>query len=84
MAVRAPVPEGATDVGEERTRTSSDDAKGAPGASAPGEQGYSGEVTIADEGAAAGPESFQEPFGRPDTSPDGERAAAQFADPPSD
>ncbi|CAA9225014.1 MAG: hypothetical protein AVDCRST_MAG50-784 [uncultured Acidimicrobiales bacterium] len=71
------------DSGDERTRTA-DEAKGAPGASAPGEQGYSGEATIGDVGAAAGPESFQEPFGRPDTSPDGEHAAAQFADPPAD
>ena len=37
------------------------DGAGAPGASGPGEQGYSGEATIGDEGAAAGPESFVDP-----------------------
>lgn len=41
-------------------------AAGAPGASGPGDAGYEGEVTVGDEGAAAGPESFQDPFGRPD------------------
>lgn len=39
---------------------------GAPGASAPGEEGYDGEATIGDEGAAAGPEAYVEPFGRPE------------------
>ena len=34
---------------------------GAPGASGPGEPGYDGEVTLGDEGAAAGPESFVDP-----------------------
>ena len=52
-------------------------AAGAPGASAPGEPGYEGEATIGDEGAAAGEESFQDPFGRPDAmaeaDPDAER-----------
>ena len=38
---------------------------GAPGASAPGEKGYDGEVGVGDEGAEARPESFQDPFGRP-------------------
>lgn len=42
-------------------------AAGAPGASGPGEQGYEGEATIGEEGAAAGAEAFVEPFGRPDT-----------------
>jgi hypothetical protein len=37
-----------------------------PGASAPGEPGYEGEATVGDEGAAAGPEAYQDPFGRPD------------------
>lgn len=40
-------------------------AAGAPGASGPGEPGYAGEATIGDEGAAAGPESFQDPNGTP-------------------
>ena len=39
---------------------------GSPGASEPGEAGYEGEVGVGDEGAHAGPESFQDPFGRPD------------------
>lgn len=42
------------------------DAAGAPGASGPGDPAYDGEATIGDEGAAAGPESFDDPFGRPD------------------
>ncbi|MFP5377690.1 MAG: hypothetical protein ACLGIO_13040 [Acidimicrobiia bacterium] len=42
------------------------DAAGAPGASGPGDPAYDGEATIGDEGAAAGPESFEDPFGRPD------------------
>lgn len=45
-------------------------AAGAPGASGPGDPGYDGEATIGDEGAAAGPEAFADPFGRPDTTPD--------------
>jgi hypothetical protein len=40
-------------------------AAGAPGASGPGEQGYDGEATIGDEGAAAGPEAFEDPNGTP-------------------
>ena len=40
-------------------------AAGAPGASGPGDQGYDGEATIGDEGAAAGPESFVDPNGTP-------------------
>ncbi len=40
-------------------------AAGAPGASGPGEPAYAGEATIGDEGAAAGPESFQDPNGTP-------------------
>lgn len=43
------------------------DAAGAPGASGPGDPGYDGEATLGDEGAAAGPESFGDPFGRPDS-----------------
>ncbi len=38
-----------------------------PGASGPGEPGYEGDVTVGDEGAAAGPEAYQDPFGRPDS-----------------
>lgn len=41
-------------------------AAGAPGASGPGDPGYEGEATVGDEGAAAGPEAFDDPFGRPD------------------
>ena len=42
-------------------------AAGASGAGGPGDAGYEGEVTIGEEGGAAGPESFQDPFGRPDS-----------------
>jgi hypothetical protein len=45
-------------------------AAGAPGASGPGGSGYEGEATVGDEGAAAGPEAFSDPFGRPDSTPD--------------
>lgn len=45
-------------------------AAGAPGASGPGEDGYEGRATIGDEGAAAGPETFSDPFGRPDGTSD--------------
>ncbi len=38
-----------------------------PGASSPGEPGYEGDAPVGDEGAAAGPESYQDPFGRPDS-----------------
>lgn len=41
------------------------EAAGAPGASGPGEEAYAGKATIGDEGAAAGPESFQDPNGTP-------------------
>lgn len=41
-------------------------AAGAPGASGPGDPAYDGEVTLGDEGGAAGPESFDDPFGRPE------------------
>jgi hypothetical protein len=41
-----------------------------PGASDPGEQGYEGEATVGDEGGAAGPEAYQDPFGRPDSAPE--------------
>ena len=43
---------------------------GAPGASAPGEAGYEGEATVGDVGGSASPLEFQDPFGRPDSSPD--------------
>jgi hypothetical protein len=50
--------------------TAPEDRQGAaassPGASTPGEPGYGGRTTVGDEGAAAGPESFQDPFGRPE------------------
>lgn len=42
----------------------------APGSSGPEEQGYDGAATVGDEGAAAGPEAYQDPFGRDD---DGEQ-----------
>ncbi|HEV3398454.1 MAG TPA: hypothetical protein VG693_04105 [Actinomycetes bacterium] len=38
-----------------------------PGASNPGEPGYEGDVAVGDEGAAAGAEAYQDPFGRPDS-----------------
>jgi hypothetical protein len=41
-------------------------AASSPGASRPGEPGYEGRATVGDEGAAAGDESFQDPFGRPE------------------
>lgn len=44
-----------------------------PGASGPGEPGYEGDAPIGDEGAAAGPEAYQDPFGRPE--PDGDPPA---------
>ena len=40
--------------------------RSAPGASGPGEPGYVGNATVGDEGAAAGPEAYQDPFGRPE------------------
>lgn len=40
-------------------------ARTSPGASGPGEQGYSGEATIGDEGAAAGNAPYQDSSGRP-------------------
>ena len=52
--------------------TAADEADGAaassPGSSGPVEPGYDGRATVGDEGAAADPESFADPFGRPDTS----------------
>lgn len=45
-------------------------AAGAPGASGPGEPGYEGEAMVGDEGAVAGGESFDDPFGRPDSRPE--------------
>lgn len=50
-------------------------AAGAPGASGPGDQGYDGEATIGDEGAAAGPESFVEANGTNDAITDAAAAA---------
>ncbi|MDQ3642590.1 MAG: hypothetical protein M3450_14270 [Actinomycetota bacterium] len=40
--------------------------RSSPGASGPGEPGYEGDATVGDEGAAAGPEAYQDPFGRPE------------------
>ena len=36
-----------------------------PGASGPGEPGYEGDATVGDEGASAGDEAYQDPFGGP-------------------
>ena len=48
-----------------------------PGASGPGEPRYGGDATVGDEGAAAGPEAYQDPFGRPDSADEaGETGAA--------
>jgi hypothetical protein len=58
------VADGPPDIDDTARRTS-------PGASGPGEPGYQGEAQVGDEGAAAGPESYEDPFGRPDS---GERA----------
>lgn len=49
-------------------------AASSPGASSPGEPGYEGRATVGDEGAAGGPESFQDPFGRPETAEPGPEA----------
>ena len=45
------------------------DAQPSPGASGPGEPGYEGEVTVGDEGGSGFPESFDDPFGRPEPDP---------------
>ena len=44
-------------------------AAGAPGASGPGDPGFEGEAMVGDEGASAGPLSFDDPFGRPEEAP---------------
>ena len=49
-------------------------AAGTPGASGPGQLGYEGEAMVGDEGAVAGPESFDDPFGRPGAHAEGDRA----------
>lgn len=41
-------------------------AAGVPGASGPGDPAYDGEVTLGDEGGAATPDAFADPFGRPE------------------
>jgi hypothetical protein len=51
-------------------------AASSPGASAPGDPGYGGRATVGDEGAAAGPESFGDPFGRPEPGEPDPRAAS--------
>ena len=56
-------------------------AAGAPGASGPGEAGYEGEAMVGDDGAAAGAESFQDPFGRPDPQPEDNGEAEDEHDP---
>lgn len=60
--------------------TAPDDDGGAgassPGASGPGDPGYDGRATVGDEGAAGGPESFEDPFGRPEPPPSPEEAAS--------
>lgn len=50
----------------ERDAERDPDARPSPGASGPGEPGYEGEATVGDDGAAANPESFDDPFGRPE------------------
>ena len=40
-----------------------------PGASGPGQPGFEGDAPVGDEGAAAGPEAYQDPFGRPHSAP---------------
>ena len=52
-------------------------AAGAPGASGPGQVGYEGEAMVGDEGAVAGAESFDDPFGRPDSGVSDEVEGAQ-------
>ena len=42
------------------------DAQPSPGASGPGEPGYQGEATVGDEAGAGHPETFDDPFGRPE------------------
>ncbi len=49
---------------------------GAPGASGPGDPGYEGEAMVGDEGVVAGPESFDDPFGRPDSLPEDDATTA--------
>ncbi len=57
-------------------------AAGSPGASGPGQVGYEGEAMVGDEGAVAGAESFDDPFGRPDSVPgQGVESAADERDP---
>ena len=46
---------------------SADAIRPSPGASGPGEPGYEGDATVGDEGATAGDEAYQDPFGRPDS-----------------
>ena len=41
--------------------------RSSPGASGPGEPGYEGDATVGEEGATAGDEAYQDPFGRPDS-----------------
>ena len=53
----------------------------APGSSGPGEHGYGGAATVGDEGAAAGAESFDDPFGRPEPGDDEGQAASRPPDP---
>ncbi len=40
--------------------------RSSPGGSGPGEPGYEGEATVGDEAEAGYPESFDDPFGRPE------------------
>ena len=45
-------------------------AAGPPGASAPGEPGYDGEVTLGDDAVAGPLDQYESPFGRPDELPE--------------
>ena len=42
------------------------DAQPSPGASGPGEPGYEGETTVGDEAGPGHPDTFDDPFGRPE------------------
>lgn len=47
-----------------------DDAARAPGASAPGEPGYEGEVTLGEDAMEGTTDQYESPFGRPEELPE--------------
>jgi hypothetical protein len=55
-------------------------AAGSPGASGPGEPGFDGDAMVGDEGAAAGPESFDDPLGRSDSEGAGDEGLTDAAE----